>query len=483
MGDDLKQKMIGALTWSTIDRFGQQAVQFVIGLILARLLTPADYGLIGMVMIFAALSFVLVESGFGQALVRKKDANETDFNTIFYFNIFISLLLYIILYFSTPIIAIFFKQPQLILLGRIIFLSVLFNALYLVPFMKLGKAMDFKTIAKVNLISTLLSGLIGLILAFYSFGVWALVAQQVLYHFFRMITFHAFVKWKPQWLFSFEVIREFWYFSIHLLGTSVLNVIFNNLYVILLSKFYPIKQVGFYSQANKLNETFNFSFQSILVGSTYSLFAQIQDNDERFRRVFREIAKKTSIITFPVMLVLIAVANPFIFVLLSEKWMPAVPYLQLLCLASLFSPLYNLNVSALNSRGKSKITFRIEMLKKLLIVLSVVVCFNYGIITMLYGYALASLIAYLISILYLKKDIKHYAKHQITDFISGVGIGSFIAICVFGLSFLIQSNHLLLAVQITISSILYILCIKLFYNNMYNKSLQFIYSKLPFRNK
>src|SRR5665647_482285 len=225
MGDDLKKKMVSALTWTMVDRFGQQAVQFVIGLILAHLLSPTDFGLLGMVMVFAGLSYVLVESGFGQALIRKQDANETDFNTIFYFNIFTSLLLYLILFFLTPAIAQFFNQPQLILLGRIVFLAILFNALYLVPLTKLNKDMNFKVMAKVNIFSTVLSGICGVVLAFMHYGVWALVAQQVLYHFFRMSTFHLSVKWKPQWLFSFGVIRNFWKFSINLLGTSILNVL------------------------------------------------------------------------------------------------------------------------------------------------------------------------------------------------------------------------------------------------------------------
>lgn len=478
MSDDLKEKMLGALTWSTIDRFGQQAVQFVIGIILARLISIADFGLIGMVMVFSFLSFVLVESGFGLALVRKQDATETDFNTIFYFNIFISVLLYCILFVSIPAISVFFQQPQLIPIGRVIFLAILFNALYLVPFVKLGITMDFKTIAKVNLISTALSGICGVALAILHFGVWALVAQQVLYHFFRMITFYSFVKWKPQLLFSFEVIKDFWSFSIHLLGTSVLNVLFNNLYVLILGKYYQKNEVGLYTQANKLSETFNFSFQAILLGSTYSLFSRIQNDEVRFRRVFRELAQKTSIITFPVMLVLIAVAYPFIFVLLSEKWIPAVPYFQLLCLASLFGPLYTLNISALNSRGQSKTTFRIEIIKKCLILLSVVICFDFGIFPMLWGYALASFIAYLVSILYLKSNITHYIKHQISDFTGSIIVGVFIAICDFGLSFLIQNNYILLVSQVLLSAILYFFCIKLFYNDLYVKTVQFVTEKV-----
>ena len=478
MGDNLKEKMMGALAWSSIDRFGQQAVQFLIGLVLARLLSPADFGLIGMVMVFSALSFVLVESGFGLALVRKKDANEKDYNTIFYFNIFTSLLLYTILFFSAPAIAEFFKQAQLVFIGRVIFLAILFNALYLVPFVQLGKVMDYKTIAKVNLISTTLSGIFGAALAFMQYGVWALVAQQVLYHFFRMICFHLFVKWKPKAIFSFQVIREFWKFTIHLLGTSILNVLFNNLYVLLLSRYYPIKQVGYYSQANKLSETFNFSFQAILVGSTYSLFAQIQDNDERFRHIFRQIVQKVSIVTFPIMLVLISIAKPFIFVLLSVKWMEAVPYFQLLCLASLFAPLFVLNTNALNARGESKLTFTVEIIKKALIILSVIICFHFGINTMLWGYVMANFVSYLISVLFLKNNLKHYIKHQITDFLGAILVGFFIAICDFSLSFIIDNNYLLLASQMLLSVVLYIGIIKVFYTDLYNKSIGFINKKV-----
>ena len=478
MGDDLKQKMVGALTWSAIDRFGQQIVQFVIGLLLARLLTPDDFGLIGMVMVFAALSFVLVESGFTQALIRKQGITELYYNTIFYFNILISVILYLILFFSTPLIALLFHQPQLTLLGRVVFLVVIFNAFYLVPYAQLSKSMDFKTIAKVNLLSTGLSGLTGVILAFLHFGVWALVSQQVLFHFFRMFFFHVFVKWKPLRIFSFDVIREFWKFSLNLLGTSVLNVLFNNIYVLLISKFYPLKQVGYYTQANKLSETFNFTFQSILVGSTYSLFTQIQHDDERFRRIFREVAQKTSIVTFPIFLVLIAVANPLVFVLLSAKWMAIVPYFQLLCLAALFTPLYVLNISALNSRGQSKITFKVEIIKKILILLSVVVCFQFGIVALLWGYVFSNLVSYAISTLYLKKELTHYIKHQFTDFTFTILIGVVIAIFTFLLSFIFSNNYILLTFQIMLAAILYLLSIKLFFNDLFEKGLQFVSEKM-----
>ncbi len=478
MGDDLKQKMLGAVTWSTIDRFGQQAVQLVIGMILARLLSPDDYGLLGMVMIFAALSFVLVESGFGQALIRKVDATETDYNTIFYFNIVVSVSLYILLYFLAPFIALFFNQPQLVSISRVIFIAILFNAFYLVPFSKLGKIMDFKSLAKINLSSTIGSGLIGVVMAFLGFGVWALVAQQVMYHFFRMIFFYLYVKWRPSALFSFTVIRSFWKFSIHLLGTSVLNVIFNYIFVIILGKFYRRSEVGYYTQGNKLNETFNFTFVSILVGSTYSLFAQIQNDDERFRRIFREIAQKTSIVTFPVMLGLIAAATPLIDVVWSAKFLPSVPYFQLLCLASLFAPLYTLNISALNSRGESKITFRIEIFKKMLILISLALTFSYGIMSMLWGYALASILAYLISILYIKNSIQHFIKHQLLDFSQSLIIGFVIALVIYFIGFIKIPNIFLLSLQLISAATIYLFVIRMFYVELYRNGLVFLNSKL-----
>lgn len=469
MGDNLKQKMLGALAWSTIDRFGQQAVQFVIGLFLARLLTPDDYGLIGMVMLFVALSNTIVDSGFVQALIRKQDADEIDYNSVFYFNIFISIILYFVLYFSAPAIAAFFNQPKLVLICRVIFIEIIFNSLYLIPIAKMLKDIDFKNGAKINILTVTFSGAVGISLAFYGAGVWALVAQQVLFHFFRMIGLHVFVKWRPRFIFSFKVIRELWGFSMNLLGTSILNIFFNYIYVLILGKYYQKSEVGFYTQGNKLNETINYSFQTILVGSTYSLLVKIQDDDERFRRIFREIAQKISIITFPVMLVLIGIAKPLISVLLTDKWLPSLPYFQLLCLATLFSPLYALSMSAMNARGQSKTTFRIEFIKKSMILASVLICFHYGIIAMLTGYVIACFIAYLVSILYLKKDLNHFIKHQLSDFVMTLIFGASLGFFLWLFHFFITNNYVLLSSQLVSGGIVYLLVIRFFYKDTFFK--------------
>jgi O-antigen/teichoic acid export membrane protein len=478
MGDNLKQKTLSAFTWTTIDRFGQQAVQLIIGIILARLLSPDDYGLMGMVMIFAALSYVLVESGFGQALIRKTEADETDYNSVFYFNVGISLVLYVVLYFLSPAIANFFNQPELILVNRITFLAIIFNALYLVPFIQLLKVLDYKTIAKVNIISVFLSGSLGVTLAFLHYGVWALVVQQVSYHFFRMVFFYLFVRWKPKLIFSFRVIRSFWKFSIHLLNTSILNIIFNYLFVIILGKFYKKSEVGYYTQGNKLSETFNFTFQSILLGSTFSLFSHIQHDEDRFRRIFGELSSKISMITFPIILCLIPAGKPLIEIFWSTKFLPSVPYFRLLCLASLFLPLYTLNISALNARGQSRITFRIEMIKKILILIAIFITFSQGIIPMLWGYAAANIAAYFLSIFYIKTELKHGLKQQIMAFSQSLGWGIILGMMVASLSLLIKPSYLLLPTQILLAAASYLLVIKIFYKELYEKGIDFVKNRL-----
>ena len=469
--------MIGAVAWTSIDRIGMQAVQFVVGLILARLISPENYGLIGMVMIFLPVSTLLVDGGFGLALVRKQNADEMDFNTVFLFNIFVSVILYLFLFLAAPLIAAFFNEPQLVNISRVLFLIILINSLYLIPIAKMQRNLDFRGSAKVNIFSILCSGIISVILAFSGFQVWALVLQQVLFHFFRLIIFQYYVKWKPKFMFSFRVIRDMGAFSLHLLGTNVLNAVFNQIYIVILGKFYSKYETGLYTQANKLNETTNSTFQTILVGSTYSLLVKIQDDEERFRRVYRGIASKISIVTFPFMFVLVSVAFPLIFVLYSEIWVKAVPYFQLLTLSALFAPLYGLNVNALNARGKSNITFRVEIIKKTLILISVLICFRWGIMAMLTGYIAACYIAYFISMIYLKLNLKHKLSHQIVDFVGCIGVGLVLALSNTGISFLIENNYLLIALQLTASAIIYLIFVRLFYNELFSQALHFVFEK------
>lgn len=477
MSDNLKNKMIGALKWSTIDRFGQQGVQFFIGMLLARLLTADDYGLIGMIMLFIALSYVLVDSGFAQALVRKTDATAIHFDSVFYFNFVFSLIIYAVAYLASPLIANFFDEPALLNICRVLFLAIIFNSLYLVQFARLSKALDYKKLAQINIISTLISGTAGVVVAVIYRNAWALVLQQLAYHFFRFVLSFLLVKWRPGFSFSFAVIREFAKFSLHLLGTSVLNVLFNYIYVLIIARFYPRSEVGYYAQGNKLNETFNFSIQAILISSSYSLFSQIQHDDERLKRIFSELSKKTALITLPLVLFLLTIAHPLISVVWTDKFIDSAPYFQMLCLATLFNPFYSLIITALNARGKSRVTFRLEFMKKALMLLSIVVAFKWGIMAMLWGYVAASTVSYFVAMLVFDYEIKHKILHQIKDLLPALTIGLVIA----SLSFMVRIMELNSFFNLTISSIIavtvYGYFIFKFYNSLYQKIVQFVLLK------
>ena len=474
MGDNLKEKTISALKWSTVDRFGQQAVQFVVGIILANTILPEDFGLFGMLAIFNALSFVLVESGFGQALVRKKSSDPREFSSIFYFDIVTGIFLYILLYFSAPSIAGFFQQPELVSLSRFTFIVIIFNAFYLIQINILGIKLDYKNIAKVNFISTIVSGSVGVTLAVTGFGVWALAVQLVCYHLIRMISFFYFVRWKPLLFFSFDYIREHWKFSISLLGTGVLNVIFNNIFILVLGKYFPLKEVGYYNQANKQSETVNYAFVSVLTGTTYNVFSQIHEQTERLKHLLREFSHKTAVLVIPAGFFLLASAENLLVSLIGEVWLPAVPFFQLICAANLVSALYQLNINTLNARGKSRITFRTEIFKKTLILLSIVGLFSLGSKMMIAGYVIACWVAYLITMIEVKREINHYWTHQLKDILPAVGIGLLIGIAVWAISLLPLEDVVLLIMELGAAGILYLVCIRLFYKEMYTNILAYI---------
>lgn len=480
MSDNLKQKMVKALTWTTIDRFGQQAIQLIIGLVLARLLTPDDYGLIGMVTIFIALSSVLIDGGFGQALIRKEKASQTDFSTIFFLNLGVSVFLYLLLFFSAPLIALFFKQPRLITISRVLFISIIFNALYFVQYVIIIKELSFKNFAKVNISATVVSGGIGIFLALKGVGVWALVVQQISYHLFRMILFFITRRWRPIPVFSFLVIKEFWRFSIHLLGTSILNATFYNIYLVLIGKFYPLKQTGFFTQANKLSETVNYSFQQILQGGTYPLLVQIQNDIERCKRVYRKMIRTISIFLFPFLFTLITVSRPLISVLLSEKWSASIPLFQLLCLANIFTPFFGLNISVLNSRGESRRSLQLELIKKGLILISIFVCFLYGIIAMLIGFVIANYIAYGVSMFFIRKNLIYQLRQQFLDILPGFIVSILVSAIIFLAKGIIPNHKFfeLLLFQLTIASAMYMLIIYIFDNTLFQKIKTYIKNRI-----
>lgn len=465
--------MLGAFTWSSIDRVVQQGVQFLIGIVLARLLSPTDYGLMGMVMIFAGLSYVLVESGFNYALVRTKDLGPQHTNTIFYTNLGISIFLYIALFVSAPYIASFFNQPQLTAIARVTFLAILFNACYLVPYALIGKSLNYKALAQINLSATVLSGVAGIGLAYLQYGVWALVAQQTTYHFFRIFGFYYHTRWKPQLIFKWHVIRQYARFSSHILASSLLSVLFNNIYTFILGKLYPIKQVGYYTHAYKMSETANFTFLSIL-GATYNLFAQIHDQKERLCRILNTIQERASLIIIPITALLIVDAHPLFYTLFGEKWMQSVPYFQLICAANLLTPLFQINIHALNSIGKSNVSFGIELGKRCLIVGSIFVGVRWNILGLLLGYVVACTLAWGISCSEVKRLLGIPFGTQVKHIAPALLFSGLLAVVCYYASLWTQNIYVQLLVRGVVFLGGYCILTALFYPTFWKQAFQYL---------
>ncbi|MBP5318559.1 MAG: lipopolysaccharide biosynthesis protein [Paludibacteraceae bacterium] len=466
MSDQLKEKMIGALAWSSVDRVAQQAVQFIIGIVLARLLEPADYGLMGIVMIFAALSYVLVESGYSSALVRTQGLTSQHTNTVFYTNLGISALLYLVVFFFAPLIGEFFADQRLVLLTRVTFLAVIFNALYLVPYALAGKEMDYQTITKVNLFATVCSGATGIVMAFNGFGVWALAIQQIGYHFFRMTGFYFWTSWRPKLQFSLQTLKGYTHFSTHMLGSSLLNVIFNKLYTTVFGKIYSQTDVGYYNQADKMSEMVLFTFQAIL-STTYNLFARIQDQSERIRRIFRLTIKLSSLVTIPVLMVLIVAAEPVFFTLFGSKWMDSVPYFQWICAAHLWSTIYIINGHALNSVGKSHISFRVELFKRALTLITLALglywnhlhpeyTVNQEIVVILMGFTFSCTAAWLLSMLCIRRHFDIHCTEQLHDLLPGVALGVLVSAGCYGIGLCCENLYLRCIAELASAVLLYL---------------------------
>jgi O-antigen/teichoic acid export membrane protein len=466
--------MLGALAWSSVDRVAQQGTQFIIGIILARLLSPTDYGLMGMVMIFATLSYVLVEGGLTAALVRTKNITKEHTNTVFYSNLAVSTALYLIFFFTAPLLADFFAQPKLVSLIRVTNLALIFNSLYIVPYGLIERDLDFKKLAKVNFISTFISGAAGAASAFYGLGVWALVIQQTLYHLTRVICFYIWQRWIPELIFSKQVFKEYASFSIHILSSNMLNAVFNNLYTFLLGKFYTVRLLGYYTQANKIADTSNFTFSAIFGKTSYNLFAKIHDERDRMIHAMRQIIQKSSLIVIPCTIFLIFTAKPIFFTLFGEKWLTSVPYFQLICIANLFTCVYQINNNALNSVGKSKESFKVELIKRGLILISVLLCFNYGVMALLIGYAISCFLAWFISLLQVKRNVGLKIGDQLKDIVPAMIWGFIISYAGYLCGLSTENLYIKLAIQGIVSGITYLGIIAIFHKDLLEYILKFL---------
>lgn len=339
------------------DRMGSMLLQFVINLILARLLTPGDFGAVGMLAIFIAVSNVLIDGGFASALIQKKNTTQQEWSTIFYWNLGISVLFYALLFFAAPHVAAYFRMPVLSGVLRGIGLTLILGAMSAIPLNRLRKQFEFKIIAIGNLSAYIIAGSVATALAFTGFGVWSLVVMQVLQMLVTLLVFTLLTRWHPSLCFSTETLRSLFGYGGYLLGANILQEIAKNLQGIIIGRRFSASAMGYYTQAYKLDRITSYSLPQVIVQVMFPLYSSMQDDLPALRSMLLRNVRIIAFLVFPVMGMLILVAPSLIDFLYGEKWLPAVPYFRILCVAGMFACLQNINYYAVAARGKSRALF------------------------------------------------------------------------------------------------------------------------------
>lgn len=405
MSDSLKKKTVKGTIWSSLERFSVQGIQFVVMIIMARILTPADYGLVGMLAIFIAVSQSLVDSGFSQALIRKQDRSEIDNSTVFYFNIAVGIILYLFLFFSAPLIARFYNEPILVPLTRAIGLCVVFNSLTVVQRALLTVKLDFKTQAKASFVGAIISGALGITMAYTGFGVWAIVWQQISNLVIITIFLWFLSHWKPIWAYSWKSFKELFNFGSKLLASGLLDTIFKNLYLIVIGKFFKATDLGYYTRAHQFTDFASSNITGIFQRVTYPVLSTIQNDNERLANVYRRLLKTSAFIIFPLMMGLAAIAKPMILSFLTKEWLFSAVLIQILCFSQMWYPVHAINLNLLQVKGRSDLFLKLEIIKKFLNVIMLCITLPFGLISMCLGLIANSIIALIINTHYTGKLI------------------------------------------------------------------------------
>jgi len=442
----LKSKTINGLIWSSIDKIGVLVISFLIGLMLARILMPSDYGLIGMLAIFLTISNLLIESGFSSALIQKHTPTNEDYSTIFYFNLVVSVIFYLVLYFTAPFIARFYNTPQLTPITRVLSLNIFFNALSLVQQTKLIIKLDFKTQAKISVLSVLISGCLGLYAAYLGYGVWALVIQILSATLVKTLLLFYFNKWLPAWVFNRDSLKQLFLFSSNVLIAGVSAGFVNNIYSILIGKYYTTKELGYYTSARQYPEYLAGPIGNALLGVSYPVLVSLKNERGSMVQVYGRLLRVTVFFVMPILTLFALLSEPFTRLILTEKWMPLVPLMQWMCFARLLGPICSINMIILNVIGRSDLFLKVELSKLPITIAALVITIPFGLKAVVIGHFAVMLITFFITTYYSGKLFGFGALRQLNEMKTVVLATMIMAAGVLGCNFLIRNDFLKLVI-------------------------------------
>ena len=456
---NLKNKTIFGVLWNAFELIGSRLIQLIMIIILAHILEPKDFGVVALLAIFMELSKVLLDSGFSQALIRKEDTNQKDFNSVFYFNIVISIIIYIILYYIAPLISEFYHYPELTDISRVIFLVIIINSFGIVPNAIMTKDINFKVLAKGTILANLFAGIVAIFLAYYyNFGVWALVFQMLLSTFLRVVLLISFSKWKPSLSFSFVSIKTLFIFSRNLLLFGIIDVIASNIQSLLIGKFYTQSDLGFYSQGKRLSDIPSQTLTSIIRNVTYPMLSRINHNTIQLKEVYRKVITLTVFIIFPLMFILIGIGEDFITLILGNKWIPVIKYFILMCLIGAIYPLYSIHQNIFLARGNSSLLLKLSIAQRVITLSVVFITIQFSVLALVIGQVISTTINTLIIMYYAGREINYSMLEQLRDIMGIVFLSLFMLISIYllGKSINLENLYLTIFIQVFMGLFIYI---------------------------
>lgn len=452
----LKATATKGIIWSAIDKFAVQLAQFAVSIVLARILMPEDFGLIGMLAIFISVSQAFIESGLGVGLIQRQNRKEIDFSTMFVFNLAVSCFFYLILFFAAPFISSFFRQPMLADLTRILGLNLFINALAIVQRTKLTIAIDFKSIAKANVIGVVIGGLCGVIAAINEYGVWSLVIQTLVGSLASSASLWFFSNWRPSIAFSKKSFKFLFGFGSKLLIAGLYAQILNNIYNIFLGRFYPTASLGYYTRAKNFADISAGTIVSVLQQATFPILTAVQNDKEKLISIYRRMIRMSAFITIPLMTFIALLAKPIVILLLTDKWIALIPLLQWMVFARIFYPMSALNLNLLNAIGRSDLYLKVDLSKLPLTVLAIVITIPLGLKAIIIGHVITSALSFIINAYLPGKSFGYGPIGQLKDmlpfFVATIGM----AIPVVIISYFIDNLFLQLFVAALLGLVTYL---------------------------
>lgn len=447
MSESLTNKTVKGVSWSFIDSISSQGITFLVGLVLARLLTPEDYSLLGIIVIFISVFNSIVDSGFSNALIRKNDATDKDYNTVFLSNLVISVVLCATLYLLAPAIADFFNRPPLTALLKVMSFIIIINAFAIIQRTILMKNIDFKTQTKISLISSISSGVVGIGMAVAGYGVWALVGQQLSRQGLNTVFLWVYAKWYPKLQFSVQSFKELFGFGWKLLASCLIDTTWREIYQVVIGKCYAPATLGQYTRAQQFGSIFSSNLTAVVQRVSYPVLSTIQDDKARLKAGYKRIIKVSMLPTFVLMLGMAGCAKSMIQVLVGDQWLPAVPFLQIICFQMMLYPLHSLNLNMLQVYGRSDLFLRLEIIKKTISVVPILLGIFVGIYWMLICSVFTGFISYYLNAYYSSPAIGYPIKEQIKDILPSFGIAMLMCVVVYAMSFISITPFILFPLQ------------------------------------